>query len=172
MSKSNFENVPQIRDIPSTVFIDLDKKATYLLSKTLRSQEKMTQRTKWLEKHPQDRITIDQKPLQEIIPYEVFLCHPDCSVARNEAINGSDIDAGLVITKMPVSLQEKHLFIEELKKQGFNAYYNISEMQNQDIQNQGELITFLTVDEINAQLENEKTFTKQEMIYRAGFKIK
>lgn len=72
--------------------------------------------------HPEERRTIDTVPLREVVVYRRFVCHPSSSIARGEAIEGSDVDFGLVITDNPVTLDQQATFVAELKKQGFVAH--------------------------------------------------
>lgn len=80
-----------------------------------------------LQKHPERRIQVDTAPLKAIIDYSDFKCHPKSSVARGEAIRGSDIDAGVVILRSRLDLEtqtERELaFVEELRRQGFDVYH-------------------------------------------------
>ncbi len=82
-------------------------------------EEKASARKKMLAEHPEARITVNTKELKKIVDFIDFKCHPKCSIARNEAIKGSDIDAGIVVTSEPVSVEQQLAFVTELRNQGF-----------------------------------------------------
>jgi hypothetical protein len=85
----------------------------------------MAERTRQLSDHPEKRIRIGVQQLRSIIDYDNFLCHPDCSVARDEAVVDSDIDGGLVVLEEPVSTVDEVRFVGVLRQQGFRAYHQI-----------------------------------------------
>jgi hypothetical protein len=91
------------------------------LSGTTRSLAKMATREAFLQENPQARIRPNTTRLQAVVPYTAFRCHPDCSVARHTAIEGSDIDGGIVVTTEPMTPQQQLAFVEELRAQGFTA---------------------------------------------------
>jgi hypothetical protein len=103
------------------------------LGATIRSESKMWERTRLLAEQPHLRRRIATASLRQIIDFVDFRCHPQCSVARDEAIAGSDIDCGLVITAEPTGTDEQLAFVGELRQQGFEAYHPV-EFENVDTQ--------------------------------------
>lgn len=91
------------------------------LATTPRDVAKMEERARLLAEQPDLRRRIDTAPLRALIDYVTFNCHPQCSIARDEAIAGSDIDGGLVVLNGPVSSKIQLVFINELRRQGFRA---------------------------------------------------
>ena len=91
-------------------------------SDTLRNRRKMFERKEFLEKYPDKRITIDRRELNLNTPFQ-FYCHPDCSIARNTAIMGSDIDCGVVITQTQIDEGSQLSFVKSLRTQGFTAFH-------------------------------------------------
>lgn len=85
--------------------------------------EKQQERAKYLASFPEARIRVNTIPLREIIPYAHFKCHPFSSVARDESIEGSDIDGGVVITAQRIPEEQQLAFAKELQRQGFSAYH-------------------------------------------------
>lgn len=83
---------------------------------------KVTEREKLLAEHPELRISIDTQPLRKIVDYQAFKCARGCSIPNDLAINGSDIDGGLVITQKQTELKQRIAFVDELRRQGFSAY--------------------------------------------------
>ena len=53
----------------------------------------------FLAQNPDVRIQIGTSLLKAVVNYDVFKCHPGCSVGRDESIEGSDIDGRIVVTK-------------------------------------------------------------------------
>lgn len=86
-------------------------------------RKKTGERATLLADHPQLKRRIDLDALRKILPFEDFMCHPSCSIIRDEAIDGSDIDAGLVILGEEVSEEKQLEFVNELRKQGFTVYH-------------------------------------------------
>jgi hypothetical protein len=80
-------------------------------------------RTELLAAHPELRRTIDTAPLREIIDFVAFKCSPICSIARGEAVEGSDVDAALVVLRESVPQKAEVAFVQELRRQGFVAYH-------------------------------------------------
>ena len=74
-----------------------------------------------LAAHPELRRRVRLEPLREIIDFVDFRCARRCSIARDEAIPGSDIDAGLVITREPTTFEQQLAFLAELRLQGFTV---------------------------------------------------
>ncbi len=84
---------------------------------------KIEERRALLAAHPELRLRVDPDPLCGIIPFAAFKCAPGSSVARDEAIQGSDIDGGLVVSHQPTSAEAEIAFIDELRAQGFEVYH-------------------------------------------------
>jgi hypothetical protein len=97
-------------------------RASDLLNRMMYSQRKMDERRVMLKEHPELRRRLNPAQLHRIIDYKLFLCNPRSSVARNEAIEGSDIDGGLVVMEEAADEQTEIEFIDELRKEGFSAY--------------------------------------------------
>lgn len=144
--------------------LTIQERCSEILANTLRDAEKMKLRIKHLSEHPEERINIDTAKLRKIIDYEIFLCHPHCSIAENRAIKGSDVDRGLVISKEVVSEEDMKRFIEELRDQGFNVTMNSGE----DLGTSKD-ITFLTM----AQIEElkKKPLNYHIVTYYGGYRI-
>lgn len=83
---------------------------------------KVEERKKLLAEHPELRIRIGTQPLKQIIDYQVFKCARNCSIPKDMAIKGSDIDGGLVITQKQTELKVRLDFVAELRRQGFSAF--------------------------------------------------
>jgi hypothetical protein len=105
-------------------FIETEESKLITQAEASRREE----RKKLLENRPNLRISINTDDLKRIINYSMFKCARDSSVARNEAIMGSDIDGGLVITDKKISRRQRLSFINELRSMGFSVY-DISEYQ-------------------------------------------
>lgn len=84
---------------------------------------KNAERRALLKEHPELRIRVNTKKLREIIDFADFRCDINCSVARDEAITGSDIDNGTVYTSRPTIKEQEIIFVQELRNQGFTAYH-------------------------------------------------
>lgn len=102
---------------------DLRKECLDMLMESMSNPYKVSERENLLQDHPEYRLTVDTEKLKVIIDYDDFKCHPKCSIAKNRAIKGSDIDAGVVVLKEPVSEETELAFIEELRRQGFEVYH-------------------------------------------------
>ncbi len=117
--ESKTERHKSIQDeIPDQVR-EMSKK---VLHNTMRDTDKMAKRFEYLKEHPEDKIHIRTKNLKEIVDFNSFWCHPDCSVGRNQAVRGSDIDGGIVVTNQPTTPEERQLFVNELRLQGFSCF--------------------------------------------------
>lgn len=121
----NAEIITQLQFSPeiSSVNADLMKKQV-----EVQYHGKIAKRQKLLKKHPEMRIDVDAAQLRSIVDYDYFYCSPFSSVARGQAIKGSDIDGGLVITSAEAPFQAQMQFIETLRSQGFDVYHE-SEVQ-------------------------------------------
>jgi hypothetical protein len=72
---------------------------------------------------------VDTSRLRKIIDYSAFKCDPLSSVARNVAIVGSDINAGLVVLHEETPVETQMEFIGELRAQGFEVYHGIEALE-------------------------------------------
>ncbi len=109
---------------PAMSYGEYVAKASFKLKNTFNSNgSKNAERAGLLQENPNLRIVVQAGPLREIINFIDFRCNPSSSVARNEAIAGSDIDGGIVITEDKQQIGKEIAFIEELRKQGFDAYH-------------------------------------------------
>jgi hypothetical protein len=84
---------------------------------------KLEERRTLLAEHPELRLRINLEPLRCIIDFAAFKCVHGSSVARDEAIRGSDIDCGLVVLHEPTVVESEIAFVNELRAQGFDAYH-------------------------------------------------
>ena len=84
---------------------------------------KQEERRALLTEHPELRLRINLDPLRLIIDFAAFKCMPGSSIARDEAIMGSDIDGGLVVLRRPTHVESEIAFVDELRAQGFNVYH-------------------------------------------------
>jgi hypothetical protein len=150
------ENMPTkvISDSLKLSLKDPVSRASLILSNTPRNRHKMAAREVSLLAYPEKRININTARLHQIIDYTNFFVHPQCSIARNAAVRGSDIDRGLVVTKESVSTGKQQEFVNELRSQGFSCNTqaeleksNVSSLDKR-IKLQLEVITFKTIDEI------------------------
>jgi hypothetical protein len=87
------------------------------------NREKINLRESLLQENPELKIRIDLEKLKSIIDFHDFKCSPNCSIASDRAIKGSDIDGGLVISIEKSNIEEEMLFIQELRSQGFDIYH-------------------------------------------------
>lgn len=85
-------------------------------------EQKEKERKMLLDKYPDLRRRVQTEKLKEIVDYEYFKCVWGSSVAKDLAIEGSDIDGGVVVTDREVSEEERLAFVLELRNQGFSAY--------------------------------------------------
>ncbi len=95
--------------------------ARALLEQTSVVPGKAQARQRELLEHPELRISVNTTELLGIIDYAAFMCHPGCSVARDEAKRKSDIDNGLVVLREPVAPAAELSFIAALRRQGFDV---------------------------------------------------
>jgi hypothetical protein len=84
---------------------------------------KIPGRTRLLEEHPELRLRVNLAPLRDIIDFVMFKCVRGSSIARDQAIHGSDIDGGLVVLREPTERDVEMAFIDELRTQGFDVYH-------------------------------------------------
>lgn len=119
--------IPETR-ITLTPFTDaevIDEARLAIDSVAVKNHTKIAARRKLLCEQPYLRIWVDEERLRAIIPYELFYCHPTCSIARKEAIVGSDIDKGLVVVPEGTTIDQECAFVRELRSQGFNTYHQV-----------------------------------------------
>jgi hypothetical protein len=162
------------------------------LSQTIRDEVKIALRSQELALHPERRIAIDVDPLKAIIDYDEFLCHPDCSIARNEAVNGSDIDIGLVVLDKVAPAADQLRFINALRSQGFSVYHEIEVEAGGDVlsrlvsngagvlspevteagkeltKRKDQIISFETRDMLESEISPD---SQESWVYLAGYKI-
>eukprot|EP01047_Picozoa_sp_COSAG01_P000052 COSAG01_NODE_1_length_100484_cov_170.446142_52_plen_170_part_00 len=143
------------RDAPSGAFGD-----------SIRDRRKMYERRQILKANPELRKNIDIGSLNLSVSFN-FYCHPDCSIARNTAIQGSDIDGGVVVLHKPCSEADQLKFVEELRRQGFDVFHKCEKGVNSNYK-QLEVITFITQTELFGL--NEFDIIKR--ICNQGFEIK
>jgi len=94
----------------------------------LRRSQMIAQRRELLRLHPELHRTLDLEKLRQVVDFDEIRVAAGSSVARNEAIEGSDIDGAMVITRRPVKLISRLRFVRELRLQSFRAA-DISELQ-------------------------------------------
>lgn len=147
------------------------------LARTPRNTDKMSARRALLEDHPELRIRMDNAALQQIVPFLSFRCHPYCSVARDQAIKGSDIDRAVVIVQEMPGIEAREAFVGELRKQGFTAYthedaYVIGQAKGDASlwKAQGAVIDFRTLSEVEESLRTHPLDGKNLSII-AGYEV-
>jgi hypothetical protein len=86
-------------------------------------ERKDRSRRQFLIENPAQRLQVDTSRLLSIIDFVAFKCHRNSSIARNVAIRGSDIDAGLVVLREEIPVEKELAFIGELRGQGFDVYH-------------------------------------------------
>lgn len=123
---SNFDNIYYLffKNNPSELlpFFTTHIEKEIVNTTLMKEREKALLRKKLLQQKPSLINKIITNKLKIIINYLEFKCGKNSSVARNEAIKGSDIDGGLVICKKPINAVKRLLFVKELRRQGFEAY--------------------------------------------------
>lgn len=85
--------------------------------------KKVREREQLFRNNPKLRIRINIQRIKSIIDYIDFKCHPNSSVAWNQAIKRSDIDLGLVVLREKTTTEQELEFIKELRDQGFSVYH-------------------------------------------------
>lgn len=83
--------------------------------------KKNASRAELLRQRPELRRRVDLEACRRVIDFKDFRVSPRCSIARDQAIEGSDLDGGVVVVTETVSENQEYAFIEELRKQGFAA---------------------------------------------------
>lgn len=111
--------------------------------------EKKENRRRALGENPLLHRFVNTARLREIIDYEVFNCSPYSSVALNEAVEGSDIDGGVVVSSLPSTVDHQMLFIAELRTQGFGVAHRseVEELEKQLAELEERIQWDLVVDE-------------------------
>lgn len=82
---------------------------------------KIYERKALLAAHPELRLQLDFAPIIDLVPNFRLQCAPYSSVARGEAIPGSDIDGGVFITPTPLSVEEQLRVVQAIRNQGFSV---------------------------------------------------
>jgi hypothetical protein len=148
----------------------------------MHSKEKRASRICLLEEHPELRIQIDPKTF-DMFQFDMFICHPNSSVAANVAIKGSDIDGGLIVSQQPIPIEEQLLFVSSLRQQGFDVYHPSELIENdEDISRAVRVnynkIMFFTHDELlerkHAQMEGKASVVSCDLfvkVYYGGYRI-
>lgn len=126
---------------------------------------KLEERKKLLSQNSELRIRPDTVKLRSIINYLDFKCHPGCSIGRDEAIKGSDIDGGIVITQDPVSQKEQLDFISELRRQGFDVYHQ-SDYEETKLQVKQTPHNSMLIIELERRKNNKVSFYTKEYLER------
>jgi hypothetical protein len=86
--------------------------------------EKKLKRQRFLAENPEARIEIDTQELYQILQIDyVMKCARDSSVARGQAIQGSDIDGAVIITEKEVPPDTQDRITSSLKAKGFSVTY-------------------------------------------------
>lgn len=147
---------------------------------------KVRKRTRDIEENPGIKISINTEKLKQILDYDELKCHPHSSVARDQAIKGSDIDGGIIITKQRGTLDQELSFVQELRNQGFSVFHKKeyeefkADYDQAEKQAQKELIPDLVERELNQigfytkeELEDmlKDGLTSPTIIYLAGARI-
>lgn len=174
----------------------LEDEASVDLKYMIHNPDKEGERKQLLRERPERRIVVQAKPLRSIVKYDLFKCHPMCSIARGEAVrydstdlqqyrysHWSDIDGGLVVTRLPVDTFVQSQFAAELRRQGFRAFtaQEVSDASTPVINDreatpdcpqplESTQLTFLTCDELERQLDTGHRTLPLD-IYLAGHTI-
>lgn len=140
-----------------------------------RNYEKEKERKEDLQKNPHKKLELDPKPLRELIADMTFKVNPYSSVARGQAVKGSDLDGGLVVTTEPVPKTQQQKFVDELRAQGFTAYTEaeVEEEGNKSVQNSPEYLKRMQA-RIKFRTEEELILNgefNERSIYIAGTEI-
>ncbi len=105
-------------------------------------EQKNKKRKEDLESGKVSKIRVDRNRLNAIQPILHFYCAKNSSVFRDQAIENSDIDGGVVVVEERNKNKEK-LFLKELDRQGFRAcHYD-------DFPDSSIAIQFVTQNEFN-----------------------
>lgn len=122
------EAIPHIDVAPRVdyhrVYLEDTARMMLDMQTTAHDPAKKEARRQRLAAHPEERVTLDRSRLHASVPFpfQRFVCHPGSSIARGEAVTGSDIDFGLVISDHPVPEEQQAAFVEVLRTQGFTTH--------------------------------------------------
>ena len=144
-----------------------------IMSASVRDYAKMKARVELLAANPGRKATIDTCALKGIAGFDEFLCHSECSVARGEAVAGSDIDMALIVSKSPIGLSEQVALVRELRAQGFVGYHS-SELSHRDPaypEKMLQIIKFKTHDELQDLYKSSGILHLEVQCYVAGYRI-
>ena len=144
-----------------------------IMKTSVRDHDKLKRRTALLKAHPEKRLRLDTASLKGIARFSEMVCHPECSVGRDEAVAGSDIDMALIISKFPISRRQQMEIVEEIRSQGFTAYHP-SELSHSDPgypHKMLELIHFHTYDELQAMYQQSGILKPVIQSYIAGKRV-
>lgn len=143
------------------------------------------------EANPSARLQVDTARLREIVDFEEIKVARNSSIAKGNAMQGSDLDDGLVITTDVVSEKTQERFVQELKNQGFITYTTRQYLRAEEANEQsstdlrrmkGKIINFFTREEIEKLAH--RTFGKFGLnedgvdlliivqVYKQGFSVK
>lgn len=108
--------------------------------------DKIEKRLDYIRAHPDAVIRVNPEQLYSILGVDYAMrCARDCSVAGDRAIQGSDIDGGVIITEDEVPLEKQHAIIAHLRATGFDVYHPIeSDAAKQELDQS--FLTLMTAD--------------------------
>lgn len=148
--------------------------------------EKIAKRSQTLRENPSLRIRVDIPGLRDLLDYVDFKCSAGSSVVRGEgeAIRGSDIDGGLIITRERVPRETCQKVIEKLRLDGFDVYSEVEyEEAKRDQARTGvkngnlghmwlNMIRFRTIAEIEEEVRTGDHFSIVRSVYLYGQSIR
>jgi len=172
LSTTEIADVPQDSRRPGVRTED-QAECENIMRTSVRDHDKMKRRTALLKAHPEKRLRLDTSSLKGIARFSEMVCHPECSVGRDEAVAGSDIDMALVISKFAISRRQQMKIVEEIRSQGFTAYHP-SELSKSDPgypHKMLELIHFHTYDELQAMYQKTGILKPVIQSYIAGKRV-
>jgi len=143
------------------------------MSNSVRDHNKMKARVTLLTAQPSKKITVDTGILKGITSFDEFLCHAECSIARGEAIEGSDIDMGLFVSKTPIPSRQQVALVAELRAEGFVVFHP-SELHRADPEYPEkalQVIEFKTHAELESQYKHNGILHREVQCYIAGYRI-
>ena len=143
------------------------------MSNSVRDHNKMKARVTLLTAQPSKKLTVDTGILKGITSFDEFLCHAECSIARGEAIEGSDIDMGLVVSKTPIPSRQQVALVAELRAQGFVVFHP-SELHRGDPsypEKALQVIKFKTHTELKSLYKQHRILYREVQCYIAGYRI-
>ncbi len=118
-----------------------------ILCHGVHAKGKIEDRTAYLQRYPEEKLEIDFSKIDKIAKFDRVICHPRSSIAREQAIKGSDVDGGLFVTDTPIGEANELAVVNELRRQGFEVLHESEARPH----NRHEVIEFRTHDEIIAQ---------------------